>query len=74
MTTIFKALGDNLFLVELEHLWDKSQVLEGQPSVFEGSFFFMEDFNGSIPPAQMAFEKASFWVRMFNIPLACMTI
>jgi hypothetical protein len=31
MTTIFKALGDNLFLVELEHLWDKSQVLEGQP-------------------------------------------
>jgi hypothetical protein len=27
----FKVLGENLFLVEFEHVWDKARVLEGQP-------------------------------------------
>lgn len=73
--TSFKVLGDNLFLVEFEHFWDKSRVLEGRPWVFEGSLFSLGDFNGSIPPApaQMDFEKAPFWVRMFNLPLTCMS-
>lgn len=25
----FRALGENLFLIEFEHEWDKSRVLEG---------------------------------------------
>lgn len=32
----------------------------------------MEDFDGLIPPTQMAFDKVAFWVRMYNLPLACM--
>jgi hypothetical protein len=28
-TMVFKNLGDNLFLMEFEHVWDKSRVLEG---------------------------------------------
>ncbi|GLT72800.1 hypothetical protein SLA2020_447040 [Shorea laevis] len=32
----------------------------------------MEDFNGLIPPTQLEFEKVAFWVRMYNLPLACM--
>jgi hypothetical protein len=30
-STSFKVLGDNFFLMEFEHGWDKSLVLEGQP-------------------------------------------
>lgn len=30
----FKVLGANLFLVEFEHFWDKSRVLEGRPWIF----------------------------------------
>lgn len=69
----FKVLRDNLFLVEFEHVWDKSRVLEGRPWVFEGNMFSIEDFIGAIAPAKMDFEKAVFWVRMFNVPLACMS-
>lgn len=70
-TTILKNLGENLFLVEFEHVWDKSRVLEGRLWVFEGNLFSLEDFNGTIAPTRMEFEKASFWVRMFHMPLAC---
>lgn len=48
------------------------RVLESRTWVFEGHLFSVEDFNGSIAPARMEFEKASFWVRMFHLPLACM--
>jgi len=44
-------------------------VKEGQPWVFEGNLIYIVDYNGSIPPAQMDFEKVSFWTRMFNLPL-----
>ncbi|XP_059436749.1 uncharacterized protein LOC132169801 [Corylus avellana] len=68
----FKVLGDNLFLIEFEHSWDKSRVLEGRPWIFEGSLFAVEDFDGVTPPAEIEFDKVSFWVRMINLPLACM--
>jgi hypothetical protein len=32
--TCFKVLGDNLFLIDFEHSWDKAPVLEGRPWVF----------------------------------------
>lgn len=34
--------------------------------------FSIEDFNGTIAPTRIDFAKASFWVRMFHLPLACM--
>jgi hypothetical protein len=68
----FKVLGDNLFLKDFEHSWDKAHVLEGRPWVFEGNLFSEVDFIGTIPPAKIVFTFASFWVRMFNLPLACM--
>ncbi len=46
--TSFKVLGENIFLVEFEHLWDKSRVLEGRPWVFKGSLFVVEDFSGTV--------------------------
>lgn len=48
-------------------------MIEGQPWVFEGSLISIADYNGTIPPAQMDFEKVSFWTRMFNLPLSCMS-
>lgn len=68
----FKILGENLFLIEFEHFWDKSRVMEGRPGVFEGNLFSVAEFDGLTPPTQMNFDKAGFWVRMYNLPLACM--
>jgi hypothetical protein len=70
--TDFKELGDNLFLINFEYESDKWQVLKGQPWVFEGLLFLVEDFNGKVPPSQMKFETVPMWVRMYDLPLACM--
>jgi hypothetical protein len=48
-------------------------VKEGQPWVFEGNLISIADYNGRIPPAQRDFEKVSFWTRMFDLPLSCMS-
>jgi hypothetical protein len=68
----FKVLGENLFLLEFEKEWDKSRVLEGRPWLFEKDLFSVEDFDGLCSVSEIAFEQAEFWVRMSNLPLACM--
>jgi hypothetical protein len=69
---LFKVIGPNLFLVEFEFSWDLSRVLEGRPWDFEGNLFAVEEFDGVTPPTQMKFDTAEFWVRMYDLPLACM--
>jgi hypothetical protein len=68
----FKVLGDNLFLLEFEKEEDKIRVFKGRPWFFEESIFAIEDFDGLSSPAEVVFEKVAFWVRMLNLPLACM--
>jgi hypothetical protein len=68
----FRVLGEDLFLVDFEQYNDKARVLKGRPWVFEGSLFSVEDFDGATPPSEIPFERAAFWVRMLNMPLACM--
>lgn len=70
--TLFKVLGDNIFLIEFENEWDKSRVLEFRPWIFEGNLFSVEAYNGNIAPSMMDFTRASFWIRMLHLPLACM--
>lgn len=60
-------------MVEFEHNWDKDRVLEGRPSVFEGNLFSVEAFDEITPPSKIDFERASFWVCKFNLPLVCMS-
>jgi hypothetical protein len=40
---------------------------------FEGNLFLVEDFYGRTSPLEFTFDKASFWVWMMNLPLACMS-
>jgi hypothetical protein len=68
----FKVLGENLFLVEFEYFWEKFRVMEGRPWDFDGSLFSLANFDGLIPPTQMNFDTVGLWVRMYNLPLACM--
>jgi hypothetical protein len=68
----FKMLGDNLFLMEFENSWEKINILEGRPWLFDGNLFAVMPFDGLTPPSELVFEKAAFWVRMYNLPLACM--
>jgi hypothetical protein len=61
-----------MFLIDFTLLEDKERVLERRPWVFEGSLFLIEDFDGLAKPSDLSFTHAAFWVRMFDLPLACM--
>jgi hypothetical protein len=68
----FKTLGPNLFIIDFENWWDKDRILEAHPWMFDGSLFSVVDFDGLTPVVDIEFEKATFWVGMYHIPLACM--
>jgi len=68
----FKVIGENMFIVEFENEWDKSRIMEGRPWLFDGNLVSLAEFDGLTPPAKINFDKASFWIRMYNLPLACM--
>jgi hypothetical protein len=68
----FKNMGINMFLIEFKNTWDKSRVLEGRPWMFERCLVSLAYFDKTTPPAELDFDKATFWVRMFNLPLICM--
>jgi hypothetical protein len=59
-------------LLDFEHEWDKTQVMGERPWLFDGNLVTIAEFDGFTPPSQMYFEKAVFWVRMYNLPLVCM--
>jgi hypothetical protein len=68
----FMVIGENLFLIDFKLPEDKERVLEGKPWAFEGNLFLVEDFDGLVKPSELSFTHAAFWVRMFDLPLACM--
>jgi hypothetical protein len=68
----FKVIGENLFIAEFKHEWDKSIILEGRPWIFDGFLVSLAEFDGLTLPAKINFDRASFWIGMYNLPLACM--
>ncbi|KAI8027555.1 hypothetical protein LOK49_LG02G02514 [Camellia lanceoleosa] len=70
---MFKSLGDNLFLFQFNHITDKKRVLINGPWNFDKHLVLLCDFDGSLQPSEISFSTATFWVRVFNIPLVSMT-
>jgi hypothetical protein len=68
----FNVIGENMFVVEFENEWDKSMIMEGWPWLFDGNPVALTEFDGLTPSAKLNFDHAAFWIRMFNLTLACM--
>jgi hypothetical protein len=47
--------------------------MEGRPWLFDGNLVSLAEFDGITPPSKMNFDKESFWMRRYNLPLACMS-
>jgi hypothetical protein len=60
-------------LIDFEHEWDKVRIMEGRPWTFDGNLVSLADFDGITPVDELEFEKAAFWIRMYKLPLACMS-
>jgi hypothetical protein len=69
----FQVIDGNKFIAEFEEEGDKKRILEGRPWIFDGKLVVLEQFDGLTPPVAMQIEHASFWVRMYNLPLPCMS-
>lgn len=68
---LFNVIGENLFIAEFEYGEDKTWILEGRPWIFYGYLVSLADFDGLTLSTELKFERASFWIRMYNLPLAC---
>jgi hypothetical protein len=49
-----------------------TRIMEGRSWLFDGNLVALAEFNGLTPPARLNFDHAAFWIRMYNLPLACM--
>jgi hypothetical protein len=54
------VIGENLFLLEFEHSWEKSLMLEGRPWVFDGNLFAIEDHDGITLVENIDFDNVVF--------------
>ena len=45
--------------------------MEGRPWTFDG-YISLAEFDGMTPISELDFDKEAFWVRTYNLPLACM--
>jgi hypothetical protein len=68
----FKELHDNLWLLEFGTESDKRRIKEGRPWLFDRRIFVLKELEEHIPPSQMVFSLALFWVQVHDMPLICM--
>ncbi|XP_042962524.1 uncharacterized protein LOC122296794 [Carya illinoinensis] len=52
---------------------DKEKVWSGRPWLFDNQVLVMKEFDGFTPIQSISFDTESFWVRLHNLPLSCMT-
>jgi hypothetical protein len=69
----FQVISGNKFIADFEEEGDKKRILEGRPWIFDGNLVALKEFDWLTPPVAMQFEHASFWVPMYNLPLACLS-
>jgi len=48
---------------------DKRLVKEGHPWLFYHSILVLKELDENLPPLQMDFSKALFWVQVHDMPL-----
>nr|POE57539.1 hypothetical protein CFP56_06599 [Quercus suber] len=67
-----KEVGNNLFLaifVTKEHMND---ILDRSLWSFDKRLVLLKRFNGDVCPNKVSFQRSSFWIRVFNIPIKSM--
>jgi hypothetical protein len=63
----FKALGPNLFLVQLHCLGDWSRVMDGSPWLFRGVAIVLEEYDGFSNVLSYKLDKIPVWARIQGV-------
>jgi hypothetical protein len=71
-TVTFNEVQDNVWLFEFTDEDDKKRVMDGRPWSFDRQILILNDFDGSVLPAQVQFTHSPFWIQVHDMPLICM--
>ncbi|KAL8552136.1 hypothetical protein ACS0TY_000996 [Phlomoides rotata] len=52
---------------------DRDRVIRNQPWHFDGHLFIVKSLNGSEQPSGVSITRASFWTRVYDLPIMCHT-
>lgn len=69
---LFKEISGKLFSFQFKEAADKEKVLNGGPWSFDKSLLVLHE-PGLEQSATLSFDKAPFWIRLYNLPLAAVT-
>ncbi|XVF56558.1 hypothetical protein PTKIN_Ptkin06aG0130800 [Pterospermum kingtungense] len=68
------VLDSNLFLFKFRSERDKDRVLEGAPCSFNNHLLMFHGYDGNLRPSEYVFNKGSFWIRVYDLPLNLMSL
>lgn len=63
--------GNGLIIFTFENGEDREWVIRNQPWHFDGFLFAIQALTGVEQPSSILISKATFWVRVYDLPLLC---
>lgn len=67
-----RTAGDNLFIAEFESKQDKARIMDGSPWPVGNRAVLLQEFDASMRPTDVCFNKMLIWVRINNLPFEWM--
>nr|XP_020185121.1 uncharacterized protein LOC109770823 [Aegilops tauschii subsp. strangulata] len=64
----FSEIGPNIIMVQFGSEGDWRHVLNNGPWQFDFSVLIMKDYEGSVRPSEMVFDRVDVWVRVLDLP------
>ena len=67
-----RAIEDNLFMVVFQERDDLERIFVQSPWTFDKKLILMVHFEGDLQPIAVTFTHATFWIRVYNLPIKSM--
>ena len=68
-----KNMGNHILLFIFENQEDITRVLNSEPWSFNKHLVVVQEYERNTPIKDVSFNKASFWVQVYDIPIRYMT-
>jgi hypothetical protein len=70
----FREIGENRFVVRFSSEGDWKHAAKNGPWQFDFYPLLLKEYDGSVRPSDMVFDKMDIWVRVLDLPLDMMNV